>query len=62
MGMLENHWSGQLLYSEEKILELARSMTYNGINPKVERVEWIYSTNCHEADLVFGRGLPHNKT
>ena len=22
----------------------------------------IHTTNCHEAHLAFGRGLPHNKT
>ena len=37
-GILENHWNGEILNSEEKVLGLARSMTYNEINPKVELV------------------------
>jgi len=24
--------------------------------------QFLFSSNCHEADLVFGRGLPHNET
>ena len=43
-GILENHWNGELLYSEEKVLGLARSMTYNGISPMVELVEGVYPT------------------
>ena len=43
-GILENHWNGELLNSEEKVLGLARSMTYNGIHPKVEMVNGIYPT------------------
>lgn len=43
-GILENHWKGELLNSQEKVLGLARSMTYNGVNPKVEVVEGIYPT------------------
>lgn len=43
-GILENHWNGELLYSEEKVLGLARSMTYNGVNPKVELIEGINPT------------------
>lgn len=34
-GVLENHWSGELLTSVEKIVGLARSMTYSGIKPVV---------------------------
>ena len=32
-GILENHWKGQLLESVEKVVGLARTMTYNGIHP-----------------------------
>jgi hypothetical protein len=43
-GILENHWNGELLDSEEKVLGLARSMTYNGIHPKAEMVDGINPT------------------
>ncbi len=43
-GILENHWNGEILDSEEKVLGLARSMTYNGIHPKVEMVSGINPT------------------
>ena len=41
-GVLENHWSGELLTTIEKAVGLARSMTYAGINPKVRLVRKIY--------------------
>jgi hypothetical protein len=41
-GVLENHWNGQILYCVDKILGMARSMTYNGIHPEVELVEGCY--------------------
>jgi hypothetical protein len=34
-GRLENHWNGELLNSVEKVLGLARTMTWNGQNPVV---------------------------
>ena len=34
-GVLENHWNGELLDKIEKILGLARTMTYKGIRVKV---------------------------
>lgn len=43
-GILENHWNGETLDSEEKVLGLARSMTYNGIHPEVEMVDGINPT------------------
>lgn len=43
-GVLENHWNGEILYSIEKILGLARTMTYNGINPVVELTVESYPT------------------
>lgn len=43
-GVLENHWNGELLISKEKVLGLARTMTYNGVNPSVELVEGAYPT------------------
>jgi transposase len=37
-GVLENHWRGELLTSTEKILGLARSMTYRGLLPSTVRL------------------------
>lgn len=41
-GVLENHWRGELLSTVDKTLGLARSMTYRGIRPAVEKVEQVY--------------------
>jgi len=41
-GVLENHWRGEILGSVEKILGLARSMTYDGIKPVVRLVRKVY--------------------
>ena len=41
-GILENHWKGELLNCTEKIIGLAKTMTYNGINPVVKFVGKTY--------------------
>lgn len=41
-GVLENHWNGELLDGVEKVLGLARSMTWNGKNPVVKFVNGVY--------------------
>ena len=41
-GLLENHWNSELLNSVEKTLGMARSMTYNGVNPIVDLVKKVY--------------------
>jgi len=41
-GVLENHWKGQILDSVGKIIGLARTMTYNGINPVVKLTNKAY--------------------
>ncbi len=41
-GVLENHWRGEILGSVEKVLGLARSMTYAGVNPVVRLVREVY--------------------
>lgn len=41
-GILENHWKGELLDSVEKVVGLARTMTYNGIHPVVKFVNQTY--------------------
>jgi hypothetical protein len=42
-GILENHWRGEILGSEEAVLGHARSMTYNGVHPQVHRVVHEYA-------------------
>lgn len=37
-GRLENHWNGELLNSIEKVLGLARTMTWKGCNPFVNLI------------------------
>ena len=41
-GVLENHWRGEILYTIDKALGLASSMTYNMINPEVELIDTEY--------------------
>ncbi len=41
-GVLENHWNGELLDSIEKVLGLARTMTYNKKRPIIKIVKGIY--------------------
>ncbi|MDC3237499.1 hypothetical protein OAT93_02060 [bacterium] len=41
-GVLENYWKGQLLDKAEKVIGLARTMTYNGINPVVKFINQTY--------------------
>lgn len=43
-GVLENYWNGEILDSEDKILSLAKSMTYNGKHPIVKLVQHVYKT------------------
>ena len=41
-GILENHWKGQLLESVEKVVGLARTMTYNGTHPVAKLINKTY--------------------
>lgn len=43
-GILENHWNGELLDSEEKVLGLASTMTWKGNRPTIEKLEGKYDT------------------
>jgi hypothetical protein len=43
-GILEKHWNGELLDKVEKVLGLARTMTYKGIHPVVQMVKGVYET------------------
>jgi hypothetical protein len=42
-GVLEGYWRGEILSSEGVVLGLARSMTYNGIHPRVHRLTQEYA-------------------
>ena len=42
-GILEGYWRGEILDSEAAVLGYARSMTYNGIHPRVHRVVQEYA-------------------
>jgi len=42
-GVLEKHWKGELLTSVEKVLGLARTMSWNGKNPIVTMIQSIYN-------------------
>lgn len=54
-GILENHWKGELLDQIDKILGLARTMTYKGIQPVVEWVEGLYETGVRLTKKVMQR-------
>lgn len=41
-GVLEQHWNGSLLDSVQSIINFAKTMTYNGIQPVVKCVERVY--------------------
>ncbi len=43
-GRLENHWTGELLDSEEKVLGLASTMSWKGNMPTIEMVERKYDS------------------
>ena len=47
-GRLENYWNGELLDSVEKVLGLARTMTWKGISPIVHFVK-----NCYETGVTL---------
>ena len=52
-GVLENHWRGEILDSVEKVLGLARSMTYRNIKPTVRKVAKIYRQGVSVAKKVM---------
>lgn len=43
-GALEHHWNGSLLDSLDAVLNFAKSMTWKGLHPLVERVTTTYHT------------------
>ncbi|MCU7880655.1 MAG: hypothetical protein KZQ66_14640 [Candidatus Thiodiazotropha sp. (ex Lucinoma aequizonata)] len=42
VSVLENHWQGEILDSIDKVLGLARSITYRGIKPTVRKITKSY--------------------
>ena len=44
MGVLEQHWNGDLLDSRQTVLRLASTLSYNGFSPIVRVVETLYHT------------------
>ena len=53
MGVLENHWRGEILDSVDKALGLARSMTYRGIKPTIRKVTKTYRQGRHVAKKMM---------
>ena len=41
-GVLENHWSGEIISTVNKALGLAKTMTYKAISPIVNLVKGVY--------------------
>ena len=41
-GVLENHWRGEIISTENKAIGLAKTMTYNSISPIVKLIDRIY--------------------
>ena len=41
-GVLENHWSGEIISTVNKALGLAKTMTYKAIHPIVNLVKGVY--------------------
>ena len=43
-GVLEKHWNGSLLDSVQTVVNFARTMTFRGLRPLVQRVQKTYRT------------------
>ncbi len=54
-GVLENHWNGELLNSVDKVLGLARSMTWNGLTPIVKMIEKTYEKGVTLTKKAMGK-------
>ncbi|WP_320045485.1 transposase [uncultured Desulfobacter sp.] len=54
-GILENHWKGQLLDSVDKVVGLARTMTYNGIHPVAKLITKIYEKGVKIGEKAMER-------
>ncbi|MGO9813374.1 MAG: ISAzo13-like element transposase-related protein [Isosphaeraceae bacterium] len=52
-GILENHWNGTLLNSVHTVVEWARTMTWNGVQPVVTLIEKTYDKGVRIAKAAF---------
>jgi hypothetical protein len=52
-GILENHWNGTLLNSVHTVVEWARTMTCNGVQPVVSLIEKTYDKGVRIAKAAF---------
>ena len=52
-GILDNHWNGTLLNSVHTVVEWARTMTWNGVQPVVSLVEKTYDKGVRIAKAAF---------
>src|SRR5271157_3021490 len=52
-GILENHWNGTLLNSVHTVVEWARTMTWNGVQPVVSLIEKTYDKGVRIAKAAF---------
>ncbi|GBC61068.1 transposase [Desulfonema ishimotonii] len=52
-GVLENHWRGELLNSADKVIRLAKTMTWKGKNPVVRLMEGVYETGVRLSESAM---------
>lgn len=52
-GILETHWNGTLLVSQDTVLHWARTMTWKGIHPIVELLDKTYENGIRIAKKAF---------
>ena len=52
-GILESHWNGTLLNSVHTVVEWARTMTWNGVQPVVTLIEKTYDKGVCIAKAAF---------
>lgn len=52
-GVLEQHWNGSLLDSFSTVVNFARTMTYNGVQPVVNIVKTVYHTGVKLTQQVM---------
>jgi len=52
-GVLEQHWNGGLLDTGEAVEGYIKTMTYNGIHPKVQVIDKIYETGIKVVDKLM---------
>jgi hypothetical protein len=58
-GVLENHWSGELLDSIEAVVGFASTMTYNGVRAAVRLAEKIYEKGVTVSRTLMAEANKH---